>query len=112
MSELDEHNRSLTIEEANELAIRESVGHLEIVADREKVFAVSRRPARSDETGIEGSADIPHVGANSDCEQRRIEISRLSLTAWGVFEMARAVGPRPERMIHGHTRRSIATQFA
>lgn len=43
---------------------------------------------------------------------RRIPMSRLALTAWGVFEMARAAGPRSERMVHGRTSRSLAAQLA
>jgi hypothetical protein len=109
MSVLDEHNRSMCVEEANEMATVESEGRLEIAVEGEKVFAVYRHfhhlgdPA-SDDAGSDDSC--------TDNVVRRIEISRLALTAWGVFEMARAAGPRPERMIHGRANRSIAAQCA
>lgn len=107
MSILDENNRSLSVAEANEIAIRESEGRLHFAEEGGEVFAIHRSEPADD-------AESPQAGIPLDQSagafERRVAMSRLAVTAWGVFEMARAAGPRPERMVHGRASRSVAPQ--
>lgn len=96
MSLLDQHNRSVGLPEANEIAMRESEGRLSFVEDGSDVMAIYR------------CLDSTHDG--EQLPQQRIRMSRLALTTWGVFEMARAAGPRPERMVHARADRRYAIQ--
>jgi hypothetical protein len=92
------------------MAFLESEGHLEIVAESGKVIAIYLDSDQSDDidsrcNAIGGSAN--HFIA---APTRRIQMPRLALTAWGVFEMARAAGSRPDRMVHAQPKRSLETQ--
>lgn len=106
MTVLDQHNRSLSVAEANDIAVEESEGRLGIVEKRGEVFAVYRRIDEAE--GRQSRTDY----ADASAAAREIPMSRLALTAWGVFEMARAAGPRPERMVHGRSSRDLQTQLA
>ncbi|HEX4000860.1 MAG TPA: hypothetical protein VHX65_20095 [Pirellulales bacterium] len=112
MSVLDIHNRSLSVSEANEMAIQESEGRLSIVEERGQVFAVYRRFDSADDGEIVDRELVRGDNPISGEFDRRIAMSHLALTAWCIFEMARAAGPRPERMVHARARRSFATQTA
>ena len=98
MSILDQHNRSMSVADANELAIEESEGRLGIVEKQGEVFAVYRRFDDADVSRLR--TDTPE-SATAEFIDREIPVSRVALTAWTVFEMARAAGPRPERMVNG-----------
>ena len=110
MSILDRNNRSITLSEANEIAMRESEGRLSFIEDGAEVIAIYWR---CDSTG---DAELPRQPTDIPkkyCEpipDRRIAMPRTALNAWGIFEMARAAGPRPERMVHGRANRSVAAQ--
>ena len=110
MSVLDLRNRSVSVAEANAMAARESEGRLSFVEDGLDVIAVYRR------SDVGEDADRRHRAIHGDGNLasataiQRIPMSRLALTAWGVFEMARAAGLRPERMVHGRANRAFATQ--
>ena len=110
MSVLDLHNRSLSVVEANRMAMEESEGRLSIVEHGADVFAVYRGVERFNDADMAQHggdfADRPANGA----ALRQIPMTRLALTAWTVFEMARAAGPRPQRMVHGRASRSLAPE--
>ena len=127
MSLLDHRSRSLSVAEANEMALRESDGYLGFVEEQGELFAVYRRHDRADDSNTAESemaaadsvvAGHVAVGSATACiagsaVDRRIAMSRVALTSWSVFEMARAAGRKPERMVHGRrAEQPLAPQLA
>jgi hypothetical protein len=110
MTVLDQHNRSLTVAEANELAMRESEGRLGFVEEGAGLVAVYRRLGPVVAAGYKGSQ--PDADDSPAPQDRRIAMPHLALTAWGIFEMARAARPKPEPMICERTSGFLVTQPA